>query len=49
MFGKPLSMLVRESIAGKLDAMPKNTQKKMRKTVSRIVNEGKAGLFCFLL
>jgi len=49
MFGKPLSMLVRESIAGKLDAMPKQAQNKMRKTVTRIVNEGKGGVLCILL
>ncbi|MBQ9481983.1 MAG: stage IV sporulation protein A [Clostridia bacterium] len=49
MFGKPLSMLVRESIAGKLDAMPRQAQNKMRKTVTRIVNEGKGGVLCILL
>lgn len=49
MFGKPLSLLVRESIAGKLDAMPKNARNKMRRTVSRIVNEGKGGILCILL
>ncbi|MBP5307652.1 MAG: stage IV sporulation protein A [Clostridia bacterium] len=49
MFGKPLSMLVRESIAGKLEAMPKQAQGKMRKTVTRIVNEGKGGVLCILL
>ncbi len=49
MFGKPLSMLVRESIAGKLDAMPDNARGKMRKTISRIVNEGKGGVLCILL
>ncbi len=49
MFGKPLSLLVRESIAGKLDAMPKTAQGKMRKTVTRIVNEGKGGVLCILL
>ena len=49
MFGKPLSLLVRESIAGKLEAMPKTAQSKMRKTVTRIVNEGKGGVLCILL
>lgn len=49
MFGKPLSLLVREGIAAKLDAMPKNVQGKMRKTVTRIVNEGKGGVICILL
>ena len=49
MFGKPLSSLVRESIAGKLDAMPVPARNKMRKTVTRIVNEGKGGVLCILL
>lgn len=49
MFGKSLSMLVRESIAGKLEAMPKNARSKMRRTITRMVNEGKGGLFCILL
>lgn len=49
MFGKPLSALVRESIAGKLDAMPVPARNKMRRTVSRIVNEGKGGVLCILI
>lgn len=49
MFGKPLSSLVRESIAGKLDAMPVPARNKMRKTVTRIVNEGKGGVLCILI
>ena len=49
MFGKSLSMLVRESIAGQLDAMPKNARNKMRRTVSKMVNEGKGGFFCILI
>ena len=49
MFGKPLSMLVRESIAGKLEAMPSSARSKMQRTVTRIVNEGKGGVLCILL
>ncbi len=49
MFGKSLHMLVKEGLNNKLTAMPDETQKKMRKTLSRIVNEGKGGIICILL
>ncbi len=49
MFGKSLHMLVNEGLTNKLTAMPDETQKKMRKTLSRIVNEGKGGVICILL
>ena len=49
MFGKSLHMLVNEGLNNKLSSMPDETQKKMRKTLSRIVNEGKGGVICILL
>lgn len=49
MFGKSLHVLVNESINSKLVAMPNDAQKKMRRTLSRIVNEGKGGVLCILL
>ncbi|MBQ0017400.1 MAG: stage IV sporulation protein A [Clostridiales bacterium] len=49
MFGKSLHMLVNEGLNNKLSAMPGEAQKKMRKTLSRIVNEGKGGVICILL
>ncbi len=49
MFGKSLHMLVNENLNSKLTAMPDDTQKKMRRTLSRIVNEGKGGIICILL
>lgn len=49
MFGKSLHMMVNEGLANKLTAMPEDTQKKMRRTLSRIVNEGKGGIICILL
>ena len=49
MFGKSLHDLVKEGMAGKINAMPKDAQNKMRKTVTRIVNENKGGLICILL
>ena len=49
MFGKSLESLVNEGLNNKLNAMPTETQKKMRKTLSRIINEGRGGIICILL
>ena len=49
MFGKPLSALVRENLGKKLHAVPVDARNKMRKTLGRIVNEGKGGVICILL
>ena len=49
LFGKSLHMLVNEGLNNKLTAMPEDTQKKMRRTLSRIINEGKGGIICILL
>ncbi len=49
MFGKSLDSLVNEGLNNKLCAMPEDAQKKMRKTLSRIVNEGRGGIICILL
>jgi len=49
MFGKSLESLVNEGINSKLNSMPINLQNKLRKTVGRIVNEGKGGILCILL
>lgn len=49
MFGKSLHMMVNEGLNNKLMAMPEDTQKKMRRTLSRIINEGKGGIICILL
>ncbi len=49
MFGKSLDSLVNEGLNNKLAAMPIETQKKMRKTLSRIINEGRGGIICILL
>ena len=49
MFGKSLHALVKEGLTNKLHAMPTDAQNKMRKTLSRIVNEGKGGMICILL
>ena len=49
MFGKSLESLVNEGLNSKLTNMPINLQNKLRKTVGRIVNEGKGGILCILL
>ncbi len=47
--GKSLYNLVGDSINSKIVLMPVEAQRKMRKTLSRIVNEGKGGVLCILL
>lgn len=49
MFGKSLHSLVGEGLNNKLMSMPEDTQRKMRRSLSRIVNEGKGGVICILL
>ena len=47
-FGKSLRSLVEDELAGKTNAMPIELRRKMRRTVTRIVNEGKGNVFCIL-
>lgn len=49
MFGKSLSGLVNEGLNNKLSAIPQDATGKMRRTLSRIINEGKGGMICILL
>ena len=49
MFGKSLHDLIKEGLNNKIHAMPSDAQNKMRKTLGRIVNEGKGGVICILL
>ena len=49
MLGRSLNDLVNEGLNGKLNALPKDTQLKMRKTLTRIVNENRGGVICILL
>lgn len=49
MFGKSLHSLVNEGLNNKIVQMPVEAQKKIRKTLCRIVNEGKGGIICILL
>ncbi len=49
MFGKPMNELVKDSIDSKLAGLPNEVQTKMRKTLTKIVNERKGGVICILL
>lgn len=49
LFGKSLQSLINDGVNSKIVAMPNDAQKKMRKTLTRIVNEGKGGIICILL
>lgn len=47
-FGKSLRSLVADELAGKADGMPTELRKKVRRAVSRIVNDGKGNLICLV-
>lgn len=49
MFGKTLKEMLGEELYHKNRSMAENVQKKMRRTVTKIVNEGKGGVICILL
>ena len=49
LLGKSLSSLIGDNISSKIVMMPADAQRKMRKTLGRIINEGKGGVLCILL
>ncbi|MDE6075313.1 MAG: stage IV sporulation protein A, partial [Clostridia bacterium] len=49
LFGKSLRSMVKEGLDGKVTAMQDETRNKMRRTITRIVNEGRGGVICILL
>ncbi|MDE5548555.1 MAG: stage IV sporulation protein A, partial [Clostridia bacterium] len=49
MFGRTLREMLGEELFVKNRSMRDNVRKKMRRTVTRIVNEGKGGVICILL
>ena len=49
LFGKSLSSLVREEIQSKLSGIPEDAQNKVRRTLGKMVNEGRGGMICILL
>lgn len=48
-FGKPMNDLVKDSIDSKIVGLPEEVKTKMRKTLTKIVNERKGGVICILL
>ena len=49
MFGKSLSELALDGIITKIQTFPEEAQIKMRRTLSKITNEGRGGIICILL
>ena len=49
LFGKSLRSMVKEGLEGKVGSMQEDTRNKMRRAITRIVNEGKGGVICILL
>lgn len=49
LLGKSLFSMVDENINSKIVMMPPDAQRKMKKTLGRIINEGKGGVLCILL
>ena len=47
-FGKSLRALIGDEFAGKADGMPIELRKKLRRAVTRIVNDGKGNLICLV-
>ena len=48
-FGKTLKDLLSEDLSKKTETVPHELKKKMRRTLTRIVNEGRGGVICILL
>ncbi len=49
MFGRTLQDMLAEELGIKSRSMGENMRRKMRRTLTRITNEGKAGLICILI
>lgn len=49
LLGRSLSSMMDSNISSKIVMMPVDAQRKMRKTLGRIINEGKGGVLCILL
>lgn len=48
-FGKTLSDLVREGVAGKLNRLPEDARQKLREALEKVINEGSGGMICIML
>src|SRR5699024_6814065 len=49
LFGKSLYDLVNEQLQGKLNTMPEDARKKMRRALERIINDSSGGLICIIV
>ena len=49
MFGKTMANIAHDGIVSKLNSFPEEAEVKMRKTLSKITNEGNGGIICILL
>ena len=49
MFGRTLKETLGEELVAKNRSMDETAQRKMRRTLTKIVNEGKGGVICILL
>jgi len=47
--GKTMADIAHDGILTKLNSFPQEAEVKMRKTLSKITNEGKGGIICILL
>lgn len=48
-FGRSLDSMVREGLNNKLFRMPADVQEKVQQTLTKMINEGDAGMICILL
>jgi len=48
-FGKSLNELVTEGLSNKVFRMPEDSQKKLRETLQRMINDGNGGLICIIV
>ncbi|MDR1917396.1 MAG: stage IV sporulation protein A, partial [Christensenellaceae bacterium] len=48
-FGKSLDEIMIEGVSTKIQNMPPEAMKKMKRIVGKIVNNGKGGIICILL
>jgi stage IV sporulation protein A len=48
-FGKSLNSMVKESLNGKLNALPENAVSSMRDALGKIINKGNGGVICILI
>lgn len=48
-FGKSLNDLVTEGLNNKVFKMPEDSQKKLRETLERMINDGNGGLICIIV